>query len=397
MIARNHGPAARNPIVAIARTHPGIKKALREALDGIGGLSKFIREGEKVFVKPNLTGEREPSTGAVTNPQVIKALIELIYERRPAKVYLGDSPSWGFNAEKVYQISGAKRVAEETGCILINLDKDDKVECTIHQAWRLKKIPIAKTILECDKWINVPVMKTHMQCLVSLGIKNVKGILPLKSKTKLHELKPKAGYSGLEVGVADLHRLIRPDLTVLDGTIGMEGRGPFDGDPVKLGLIIAGEDPVRVDAVGAAIMGFDPREIPSLRLCAEIDGIDLQDYQIVGPAIHSVKRNFKPCPTEVYEGENIRVYTGEVCSGCLATLNTAIHRLMKSHDLEKVSGLALGIGKNPNLPPEAGKRLYVGKCAAMGEWLQQTPEVIVVKGCPPTGWKIVQGIKDAGQ
>lgn len=139
MIARNHEPAAGNPIVAIARTHSGIKEALREALDGMGGLSKFIREGEKVFVKPNLTGEREPSTGAVTNPEVIKALIELIYEKRPAKVYLGDSPSWGFNAEKVYQISGAKRVAEETGCALINLDKDEKVECAIPQAWRLKK------------------------------------------------------------------------------------------------------------------------------------------------------------------------------------------------------------------------------------------------------------------
>lgn len=67
--------------VAIAKTDIGIKEAMKKSLEGIGGLGKFIREGETIFLKPNLTGDREPSTGAVTNPEVIKALIELIYEK----------------------------------------------------------------------------------------------------------------------------------------------------------------------------------------------------------------------------------------------------------------------------------------------------------------------------
>ncbi len=235
--------------VAIAKTDIGIKEARKKSLEGIGGLGKFIREGETIFLKPNLTGDREPSTGAVTNPEVIKALIELIYEKKPKKVILGDSPSWGFNAEKVYEVTGARRVAEETGCTLINLDQDEKIDCMIPKAWRLKKIKVAKTLLDCDKLINVPVMKTHMQCVVSLGLKNMKGIMPLKIKTKLHALEPKKEYSGLDVGIADLHRLIQPDLTIVDGTIGMEGRGPFDGEPIRMDLIIAGEDAVLVDAV----------------------------------------------------------------------------------------------------------------------------------------------------
>ena len=383
--------------VAITKTNRGIKEALRESLDGIGGLNKFIQEGETVFVKPNLTGDQEPSTGAVTNPEVVKALVQLIYEKNPKKVYLGDSPSWGFNAEKVYEVSGTRRVAEETGCTLVNLDRDKKVECAIPNGWRLKKIPVAKTILDCDKLISVPVMKTHMQSIVTLGIKNMNGVLPLKSKTILHDLEPAKGYSGLDIGISDLHKLIQAHLTIVDGTIGMEGRGPFDGDPLKMDLILAGENPVLVDAAGATLMGFDPEEVPTIRLCAEIDSVHLQDYQIVGPPIELIKRKFKPCPTEVYAGENIQVFTGEVCSGCLATLSTAIHRLRKSDDLEKVKPMVLGVGKNPKIPQDSDKRLYVGKCAAKGRLLQKGKKGVVVEGCPPTGWRIVQAIKDSGK
>jgi len=397
MTARIPPPVKKDPRVAIAKIDGGIKEALEKTLEGIGGLGKFIQEGEEVFVKPNLTGEREPYTGALTNPEVLKALIELVLEKRPKKVYLGDSPSWGFNAEKVYEVSGARKVAEETGCTLVNLDKDEEVECAIPNAWRLEKIPIARTVLKCDKLINVPVMKTHMQCIVSLGIKNMNGVLPLKSKTLLHDLEPMNGYSGLDIGVADLHKLIQPDLTVVDGTIAMEGRGPFDGDPVRLGVIMAGENPVWVDAVGASLMGFIPEEIPSIKLCGEIDSVHLHDYQIVGPAIESVRRKFKPCPTEVYAGENIRVFTGEVCSGCLATLNAAIYRLAQSHDLEKVKPIALGVGKNPRIPPDSDSRLFIGKCSGMGELLQEGGKVHIVGGCPPTGWRIVQAIKEAGK
>jgi uncharacterized protein (DUF362 family) len=382
-----------DPKVAITKTDIGIKKAVRESLDRIGGIDKFIKKGETVFVKPNLTGDRDPSTAAVTNPEVTKALIEIIYDRNPKEVLLGDSPSWGFDSEKVYDITGVRKVAEETGCTLVNLDKDKRIECVIDHGERLKKTQVAKTILDCDKLINVPVMKTHMQCVVSLGLKNMKGILPLRWKAKVHDLEPKNGCSGLNIGIADLHKLIRPDLTVVDGTVGMEGRGPFDGDPVKMDLIISGEDAVLVDSVCATIMGFDPGEIPAIKSCAEHDAIDWKSYQIVGLPIDEVKRSFKPCPTEVYAGENIKVITGVVCTGCLATLNTAIHRLMKKDELEDVRNLIIAIGKDPKIPLGAERVLYLGKCAVEGELLQTVKELHSVKGCPPTGWGIIEGVK----
>ena len=96
---------------------------------------------------------------------------------------LGDSPSWGVNAEKVYEVSGTRRVAEGTGCTLINLDQDNIIDCMIPKAWRLKKNKVAKTLFDCDKLINVPVMKTHMHCVFSSGLKNLKGIMLLKKKT----------------------------------------------------------------------------------------------------------------------------------------------------------------------------------------------------------------------
>jgi uncharacterized protein (DUF362 family) len=383
----------KDPTVSIVKIDGEIKEAIKKSLDMIGGIGKFIKRGEVIFVKPNLTGDKTPETAAITNPQVIKAIIELIYEQMPKEVVLGDSPSWGFDSEKVFDITGIRQVVKETGCTLVNLDKDEKIECTIAFGERLKKTKIAKTILNCDKLINVPVMKTHMQTVISIGLKNMKGVLPLKWKVKLHGLKPMNEYSGLEVGIADLHRLIQPDLTIVDGTLAMEGRGPFDGDPVKMDLIISGEDSVLVDAVCSIIMGFDPYKIPTIRLCAQNDSISLDSYKIVGLPIDSVKRPFKPCPTEIYTGENIKVITGDVCTGCLATLNTAIHRLMKKNELEEVNNVVIGIGRSPKIPNDSQKVIYIGKCAIPGEVQQKVKSGIIVKGCPPTGWQIIEGIK----
>jgi len=383
----------RDKRVAIVGSRDGIKQAIRESLEKIGGMHRFVKKGEVIFVKPNLTGDRPPSSGAVTNPEVLKALVELIYEQGPEKVLLGDSPSWGFDAEKTYDVTGVRSVAAETGCTLVNLDEDRIVECEIPGAKRLKKVKIAKTILECDKIINVPVLKTHMQCIVSLGLKNMKGVLPLRWKTKLHNLRPFRNYSGLDVGISDLHRLIQPDLTVVDGTIGMEGRGPFDGEPVKMDLIISGEDPVLVDAVSALIMGFSPEQIPAIKLSAENDGVVLDDYEIVGLSVDSVKRPFKPCPTDIYEGDNVQVVLGAVCTGCLATLNTAIHRLAKRNEMEEVEDLLIAIGKDPPVASKVEKVLIVGNCALKAKIPQGVKRIRRVEGCPPTGWQIVEGIR----
>ena len=384
-----------DPRVAIIKTDIGIKKAIKESLNRIGGLDRFIKKGETVFVKPNLGANISPSTGAVTNPEVSKALIEIIWEQKPGRVLLGDSPAWGIDSETVYDTTGARQVAEETGCTLVNLDKDEKIECTIPNGERLKKIMVAKTILDCDKLINVPVMKTHVACIVSLGLKNMKGVLPLKLKTSLHHLDPKNGYSGLETGVADLHRLIQPNLTVVDGTTGMEGFGPLDGDPVNMDLIISGENAVFVDAVCAAVMGFDPKEIPTIKLCAENDSINLEDYQLVGLSIKEVKRPFKPCPTEICAGKNVKVSIGLACTGCLAALNTALYRLLKTNRLENVRDLLICVGKNPEIPFEAERVLYMGKCAVESQLSQTSKEAYFVKGCPPVPMKIVQHIMEA--
>ncbi len=380
----------RDPRVSIVRTDKGIKEAVRESLDRIGGAAKFVKRGETVFVKPNLGMNHPPLTGAVTNPQVTKALIEIVAEQKPAKIMLGDSPSWGIDAEIVYDTTETRKIARETGCTLVNVDKDEKVECTITEGDRLKKTTIAKSILDCDKLINVPVIKTHVACVVSLGLKNMKGILPQRAKTTLHYLEPNNGYSGLETGVADLHRLIQPDLTVVDGTIGMEGFGPLDGDPVKLDLLISGEDAVLVDAVCATVMGFKPEEIPTIKLCAHNDGLELKSYQIEGLSIGEATRPLKPCPTEIYAGKNVKIDLGVACTGCLAALSSAIYRMNKKKKLDDINDLLICLGKSKKTEMTAEKVLYVGKCALEGELLKDHGKVYSVKGCPPVPMKIIQ-------
>ena len=126
MAIRKDLSARRDNRVAITKTDIGIKEAIRVSLDRIGGISHFIKPNESVFIKPNLTGDRDPSTGAVTNPDVLKALIEIVYEQGPSEVFLGDSPSWGFDSEKTDDVTGVRKVAEETGLILVSSESAGK-------------------------------------------------------------------------------------------------------------------------------------------------------------------------------------------------------------------------------------------------------------------------------
>ena len=133
--------------------------------------------------------------------------------------------------------------------------------------------------------ISAAKLKTHINTTVTLGMKNMFGLLPDKFKGKYH-------MKGISKVVVDINTVLRPVFTVIDGFVGMEGRGPTDGTPVQMNLIIAGRDPVATDATAARVMGFNPYEITHIRKAYE-KGLGNSEAQIIGEKLETVKRKFK--------------------------------------------------------------------------------------------------------
>jgi uncharacterized protein (DUF362 family) len=160
----------------------------------------------------------------------------------------------------------------------------DKVKLDVSNGETLKSITVSRLVTE-SAVISAAKLKTHINTTVTLGMKNMFGLLPDKFKGKYH-------MKGISKVVVDINTVLKPALTVIDGFVGMEGQGPIDGTPVQMNLIIAGRDVVATDATAARVMGFNPYEIKHIRRAFE-KGLGSSEAQIVGEKLETVTRAFK--------------------------------------------------------------------------------------------------------
>jgi uncharacterized protein (DUF362 family)/ferredoxin len=272
-------------IVSIVRVNDDIEAAVRKAVDLIGGVSSMISQGDVVLIKPNIIREEPSYMGTTTNIGVIKATAKIVKEAGAIPV-VGEASGNQYDTEAIFESLG---IREELGDVkVLDLDQDEIVYVKIEGAKALKEVGVAKTALEADFIIDLPLLKTHMTTGITIGMKNMMGVLPQREKWKMH-------MSGLHQAIVDLNRLVKPGLVIVDGITGMEGLGPTIGTPVQMNLILAGNDVVAVDSVGAAVMGFTPEEIEHLALAGK-DGLgvnDLREIEVRGERIEDVARPFK--------------------------------------------------------------------------------------------------------
>ncbi|MFQ6054307.1 MAG: DUF362 domain-containing protein, partial [Candidatus Bathyarchaeia archaeon] len=188
-----------------------------ESIDLIGGFEEIIGDGDRVLIKPNAGSEMRWDTGAVTNPYVVEAVSEGVREAGAGEVMIGEASQVGVDTKRVFEINGYPEVAERTGARLKDLNEDEIVEVEV-EGRLLRSVRVFRSALECDAVINVPVLKTHVLTGVTLGLKNMKGLIPADEKRRFHRL-------GLEGAIADLQLAIRPKMTVVDATLAMGGLG----------------------------------------------------------------------------------------------------------------------------------------------------------------------------
>jgi uncharacterized protein (DUF362 family)/Pyruvate/2-oxoacid:ferredoxin oxidoreductase delta subunit len=268
--------------------------AVRHSIDLVGGIARYVRQRDRVLIKPNLLKGRPPEDAVTTHPEVLRAVIRLVREAggNPA---VGDSPGIG-DLRRVCHKTGVLAVLEEEQVPLADFDGVSVVK----GQGRFQRFEVARAAREADVIINLPKLKTHGMTVLTGAVKNLFGCIPGKRKVQWH-FNTGVDHDAFMRMLADLSALLKPRLTVMDAVVAMEGNGPGSGDPRGLGLVLAGSDPVAVDAVAGAVVGIAPRHLPLLRAAREANAgeTDLARITIVGEPLAAVSvADFRLPPRE---------------------------------------------------------------------------------------------------
>lgn len=265
--------------------------AVRKAVDLLGGISNYVKKGEKILLKPNVLSARPPESGVNTHPEVLRAVARLVKEAG-AEVIVGDSPG-GFyfkESDSTYEAAGIKRVCEEENLRLVPFDKADNVN----------DIPLAAVAREVDGMISLPKMKTHDLTTITGAVKNSYGLAVGLYKAACHFKAPQprefAKY------VVNVFECAVPRLVVMDGVVAMEGDGPAAGRLREAGLVLASNDCVACDAVFAALVGLPPLSIETTEEAykRKLGEADLSKIKVLGIDLKEARlHNFKLPKTSI--------------------------------------------------------------------------------------------------
>ncbi len=259
--------------------------AVRELMERCNW-QELVPAGGSVVVKPNLCTERaEMIPCANTSLSVLRAVCTVLKERT-SNVTVVESDGARYPAEAAFENTGVYEMAAELGCKVLNLSKDTLLE--VPDA-RMAGFGMSKTWMEADCFITLPVLKTHATTVFTGALKNQWGCIPRFDRILLHK--------HLHELIVEVNRLRPVSLALMDGLVGMQGRGPINGYPIDLNVLLASRDPVALDATGMRLIGLDPltsqhvvhaHRIGLGELAAEqlaVDGPFAEVAKVVEPAV----------------------------------------------------------------------------------------------------------------
>lgn len=259
--------------------HPSTYDNVREAVERAFELFPQELYGKNVLIKPNVLRVSDSKEGIVTNPAVLRAVVEKVETMGPASIVVGDNPglmSYGANEES-FKVTGlmeaAKGYYQNIGNDSLRVDFNPDF---------LPTVSVSRIVLETDVIISLPKFKTHGLTVLTGAIKNSYGFLPGAQKAQLH--KAAGSPARFHEAVVDVFRLRVPDFFVMDAVVGMEGNGPASPDLRDIGLILASDNAVAIDSVVASMMGCDPGRLRFLQRAKELGlgDYDLDGIEIVG-------------------------------------------------------------------------------------------------------------------
>src|SRR6266545_2304441 len=230
---------------------------LQGAFDYVG-LTDALSTHRKVFLKPNLTFPR-PIPGVTTSREMLKDTVRLLVDKG-SEVFIGESNGGygSFTAADAFAGHGLSELCTQTGAQLLNLSKEDLVECTDTVGGREVTVQLPRILVEeVDFSLSMPVLKVHAMTTVSLSMKNLWGCYP--SDLRLLE------HKDLDRKLVLISRFIKARFGIVDATYGLDKHGPMEGEPRALGKFVASNDLIALDTACARMMGFNPDQVLHLR------------------------------------------------------------------------------------------------------------------------------------
>ena len=266
--------------------------AVKEAVNLLGGISSFVKKGEKILIKPNLLSPKTPDKAVTTHPEIVRAVIQLVKSAKAIPI-VGDSPG-GARADikNLWEVTGMAKVCKEEGAELVSFEAAGSREIDISDI-NVEKVLFSNIVLDCDGIINLPKLKTHSLMTFSAGIKNFYGCIPGMRKVEYHKLASKNEDFGHLL--ANIYVFLKNKIrfTLVDGILGMDGNGPSAGNIRKIDMIAASADTMTLDAFLLDMLGGNisknhvlkklnvlPDDLNKLSIIGNLPGdFDLSDFR----------------------------------------------------------------------------------------------------------------------
>jgi uncharacterized protein (DUF362 family) len=392
-------------------------ESVRRVVELSSGLDQ-LKPHSKVFIKPNIVfwarTSAFPKWGVITTSRVVEDMVVLLKERGIDDITISDGmvvePHDTETPAHAFETLGYAKLKKRYGIQYFSMMDHPYEKVDLGDGVVLK---FNKDILGSDFVVNLPVMKTHSQTVVSLGIKNLKGTIDIASRKKCHNADP---GKDLHFMVARLADKMPPMFTLIDGIYSNE-RGPgLDGRIHRTNLLVASSDVLAADMVGAKLLGHDPIDVPHLVYAAanRKRSLDLFEIELMGEKIASSAKHHQttfdfvqaedgswlptPLVKRGMKGISYRRFDLTLCTYCAEVYGRILAGIAGAwRDGQQWDKVEILSGKIMKPTPGMKKTILLGKCIYQAN--KDNPaieEMIAVKGCPPKADNIVLALRQAG-
>jgi uncharacterized protein (DUF362 family)/Pyruvate/2-oxoacid:ferredoxin oxidoreductase delta subunit len=277
-----------------------VEASLQQVLEPLGGMTAFVRPGQRVLLKPNMLAGRPPERAVTTHPEVVRGVIRLA-QQAGGIVSVGDSPGVG-SPRQVAERCGLMAVIEETGATFAPFTETVRVR---PPGQTFRELEVARDLLDAEVVVNLPKLKTHQMMGLTCAVKNLFGGVVGLRKPHLH-LQAGADKALFALMLLELAEHLAPTLSIVDAIVGMEGDGPGSGDPVQIGALLAGAHPLAIDTVATELVGMRSEAVWTQQVARASGraGSRLEEIELLGEPLRSLRpKQFRPAKsTDIHFG-----------------------------------------------------------------------------------------------
>jgi len=370
---------AKSVVSIVKGTDP--EKMIEEALSLLGGLDNLIKPNSTIVIKPNSGHPIPPETSANTSPTFVSAVIKVLRRANPKEIILAEAAAIGCDTLESLEVTGIGKAAEEAGIDkIIDIKREkDLIKIPIRDARSaITSVLLPRFLLEADHIVNIPIFKSHASMVFTCALKNIKGVVQDKVHYQMHQ-------TDLAAAMMDIWSVVKADLNIVDMIRPAEGFGPHSTTPVDFGCVVAGKDPVAVDATICRMIGLDIKKVAYFPPARErgLGHYEEKSIEVRGRQIKEVfKKLWLPYLGGFKTWPEYNFYAEGSCSSCQGLLALTMEKLKAMGEYEKNKGISIVVGRKKELP----KGLKLGKDVILiGDCLkkyrgQGSP---FSGGCPP--------------